>query len=174
MTALGFNLPPYWLRGKVVILRYAQDKDKGNVEAEGFEGVSQFPLTLNAQGLDEFVFPIDPFISVNLKNIITRRTIAKGSKRGSVKERWTEDDADISISGVFISKDGSYPKEVEQLRAFFNKHEAIDVACTLLNEKGIMKIAIESLDFPHTKGMDNQAFEMKAYSDDVFQLLIEE
>jgi len=151
----GYALPPY--------------ADTGG----GFTAANQFPLSFKANGLSEFIFPLDPFISVSLKNIITRRTISKGNKRGTVKERWTEDDAEITISGTFQSTDGSYPKEVEQLRNYFNKHEAIDVACTLLNEKDILKIAIESLDFPHTKGADTQQFEIKAYSDDVFQLLIE-
>lgn len=141
---------------------------------KGFYPVgNQFPLTLRAQGLDDFTFPLDPFISVSFKNIITRRTISKGTGRGSVKERWTEDDADISISGTFINRDGDYPAEVNMLRKFFEKHEAIDVTCTLLNEKDIFKIAIESLEFAHTKGPENQKFEIKAYSDDVFQLLIE-
>lgn len=175
IIASGYNLPPYWMKGKVVILRYAQNGGQASADTgSGFQPVgNQFPLTLRAQGLTDFTFPIDPFISVGLKNIITRRTISKGSKRGTVKERWTEDDADISISGVFINQDGTYPVEVEKLRAFFNQHKAIEVICTFLNEKDINQIAIESLDFAHTKGAENQAFEIKAYSDDVFQLLIE-
>ena len=175
IIAPGFTLPPYWLRGKVVIIRYAENSGTATVDSgSGSSLVSnQFPLTFKAQGLTDFTFPIDPFITVSLKNIITRRTVSKGSKRGTVKERWTEDDVEISISGVFISSDGSYPADVEKLRAFFNQHKSIDVVCTLLNQKDINQIAIESLDFPHTKGSENQAFEIKAYSDDVFQLLIE-
>ncbi|MEI6061940.1 MAG: DUF6046 domain-containing protein [Bacteroidota bacterium] len=174
IIATGYNLPPYWLRGKVVILRYAPNSSQASVDTgNGYNTVNQFPLIFKVQGLDDFQFPVDPFISINFKNIITRRTVSKGSKRGTVKERWTEDDADISISGIFQSKDGSYPAEIEKLRAFFAKHEAIDVSCSILNDKNITKIAIESLDFPHTKGADTQAFEIKAYSDDVFQLLIE-
>ena len=125
------------------------------------------------KGLDDFTFPIDPVISLGFKNVITRRTVSKGTKRGSVKERWTEDDVDITISGVFISNDDTYPVEVDKLRAFFQKHTAIDVVCTLLNERDITQIAIESINFPFTKGTNNQAIEIKAYSDDVFQLLIE-
>ncbi len=166
---IGFALPPFIFSGKSVIII-----DKGAINVDGFNASGQqFPLILKVAGLNDFTFPIDPVISVGLKNIITRRTISKGGKRGTVKERWTEDDADISISGVFINKGGEYPDEVSILQGFFEKHEAISVTCTFLNQKGIDKIAIESLDFPHTKGAENQAFEIKAYSDDVFQLLIE-
>jgi hypothetical protein len=132
-----------------------------------------YNLKFKCKGLKDFTFPINPVIALGFKNVITRRTISKGTKRGSVKERWTEDDVDITISGVFISSDGSYPKEVDQLRSFFKQHNAIDVVCTLLNERDITQISIESYDLPFTKGGDTQAFEIKAYSDDVYQLLIE-
>jgi hypothetical protein len=172
VIATGFSLPPYFLRGKVVIIN--TENESGKISLNGFQpSGKQYPLTLRAQGLNDFTFPLDPIISVSMKNIITRRTVAKGKKRGTVKERWTEDDAEITITGVFISPDGEYPAEVEQLRAFFNQHQAIDVICDILNQKDINQIVIESLDFPHTKGEENQSFEIKAYSDDVFQLLIE-
>ena len=145
------------------------------MKLDGFLGsLGQFPLKFKVDGLDEFVFPIDPFVSVGLKNIITRRTVAKGTRRGTVKERWTEDDADISISGVFINPDmKTYPAEVAKLQKYFEQHKAIDVTCPLLNDKGIYHIAIESLEFAHTPGAENQSFEIKAYSDDVFQLLLD-
>lgn len=172
VIATAYSLPPYFLKGKVVIIN--TDNEAGKMSLEGFNPSGrQYPLTLRAQGLSDFTFPLDPIISVSLKNIITRRTVSKGKKRGTVKERWTEDDAEITITGVFINKDGEYPAEVEQLRAFFNLHQAIDVICDFLNQKDINQIVISSLDLPHTKGAENQSFEIKAYSDDVFQLLIE-
>jgi len=174
VIATGFSLPPYWLQGKVVVINYKAET--GKMTLEGYQGpANQFPLKLKADGLDEFTFPIDPFINIGLKNIITRRTVAKGKNRGTVKERWTEDDADISISGVFINPDHkSYPKEVALLQKYFQQHKAIGVTCPLLNDKGIYYIAIESLDFNHTKGIENQSFDIKAYSDDVFKLLVDQ
>jgi hypothetical protein len=164
---IGFALPPFVFSGKSVVII-----DKGRIEVDGFDASSrQYPLSFSAEGIKDFTFPIDPILSVSLKNVITRRQVSKGKQRGSIKERWTEDDADISISGVFIDKDGYYPAEVEQLRAFMGKQ--ITVLNTFLNEKDINQIVIESIDFPHTKGIENQTFEIKAYSDDVFQLLIE-
>lgn len=134
--------------------------------------VNQFPLTLESDGV-KFTFPIDPIITLGFKNVITRRTVSKGDKRGSVKERWSEDDVDITISGVFISSDESYPAEVDQLRKFFMKKKSVNVTCTLLNNLNIQQIAIESYNLPFTKGTRNQAYEIKAYSDEPFQLLIE-
>lgn len=161
------------MNGKVVIINV--DRESRRISHDGLQvSYGQFPLTLRADGLDDFTFPFDPIISLSFKNIITRRTVTKGDKRGTIKERWTEDDVEITITGVFINKDGEYPPEVEKLRAFFNCHQAVDVICDYLNQKDINQITIESLDLPHTKGAENQAFEIKAYSDDVFQLLIEE
>ncbi len=153
IIAPGFNLPPYWLQSH-------------------YKALSHYPVTFVRKG-HVFYFPMEPFISVSFKNIITRRTISKGTKRGTVKERWTEDDAEITFSGVFINAYNQFPDEVQKLQEFFNAREAIEVHCELLNGMDINKIVIESLDFPHTKGADTQQFEIKAYSDDVFQLLIE-
>ncbi len=175
--AAGFNLPPFYAKDKVVIIAY--DKERNSLDYAGetnsiFQVQHQYPLTFKCKGLTDFKFPIDPVITLGFKNVITRRTVSKGTKRGSVKEHWTEDDVDITISGVFISDDDTYPKEVDQVRAFFKQHQAIEVFCTLLNDRDIETIAIESFDLPFTKGVCNQAFEIKAYSDDAFKLLIED
>lgn len=153
--ALGFAIPPVVFPGSFMPL--------GN----------PYPITLKADGLDEFTFPIDPLINLGFKNIITRRTVAKGKNRGTVKERWTQDDVEITISGVFINADGEYPSEVAQLMAFANHPGAIEVVCDYLNQRDINYIAIETVSLPHTKGLENQNYEIKAVSDDVIQLLIE-
>jgi hypothetical protein len=171
--AIGYNLPPFFAKDKVVIV--SVDRDKKSINTNGLLQVqNQYPLTFKCQGLTDFTFPIDPVITLGFKNVITRRTVSKGTKRGSVKEHWTEDDVDITISGVFISDDDTFPKEVNQVREFFKQHQAIEVYCTLLNDRDIDTIAIESFDLPFTKGICNQAFEIKAYSDDAFKLLIED
>jgi len=175
--AAGFNAPPFFAQDKVVIIAYNKDNNSLNYAGKTNSQLqlqNQFPLKLSHKDLDDFTFPIDPIITLSFKNVITRRTISKGKKRGSVKERWTEDDVDITISGVFINNDDAYPEEVNKVRAFFEQHSAIDVTCTLLNDRGINQIAIESLNLPFTKGKNNQAFEIKAFSDDVFTLLIED
>ncbi|MDD2962572.1 MAG: DUF6046 domain-containing protein [Bacteroidales bacterium] len=154
--ALGFAIPPVVLPGSFM--------PTGN----------PYPITLMADGLEDFTFPIDPLINLSFKNIITRRTVAKGKNRGTVKERWTQDDVEITISGVFINADGYYPPEVYQLMDYANHPGAVEVICDYLNQRDIFYIAIETVSLPHTKGIENQAYEIKAVSDDVFQLLIEE
>lgn len=37
---------------------------------------------------------------------------------------------------------------------------------------GITRLAIESVSFPHTKGLQNQNYEIKAYSDNPVSLFI--
>ena len=177
VIATGISLPPILFKDKVVILNMNNQPSDIVLAGAAYEGriaPNQYPLTLMSDGLPDFKFPIDPIISLSFRNIITRRTVAKGNKRGTVKERWTEDDVEISISGAFSSVAGAYPPEVEKLQKYFEYRGQIDVQCSLLNARDVFSIAIESLDFPHTKGLENQAFQIKAYSDDVFNLLIKE
>jgi len=108
---------------------------------------------------------------LSFKNSITRRQVAKGNTRGTIKESWTQDDVEITISGIFINEANAYPDEVKLLMQYFNLHKSIKVTCSLINAHEIDYIAIESIDLPFTKGSNNQAFQIKAYSDDVFELL---
>lgn len=166
----GFALPPFVFSGKSVVII---DK-RGGLNVDGYSAAGQqFPCTFVADGLDDFTFPIEPIIGLSFKNIVTKRTVSKGSQRGTVKERWTQDDVEVSIAGVFIGKDGRYPTEVSRLRAFFNQHKAVQVFCDYLNQHDINYLALEDLELPHTKGVDNQSYSIKATSDNVFQLLIE-
>jgi hypothetical protein len=171
VIATGFNLPPYWLKDNVVFINYHKDSGKLK-ETNDFSGIrQQFALRFSNPCLMDFEFPIDPFISLSFKNSITRRQVAKGSTRGTIKESWTQDDVEITISGVFINDAGTYPEEVAWLQEYFDLHQAIDVSCEMLKKRGIDQIVIESLELPFTKGTNNQAFQIKAYSDDVFELL---
>jgi len=170
VIATGINLPPILWKGKVVI-----ENPKGLPRSSQKNIITaQSPVTFKADGLEPFTFPYEPLISMSFRNVITRRSVAKGEKRGTIKEHWSEDDVEISISGIFISSTGEYPEEVDRLRAFFEKRTAIIIECPLVNNRNIHFIAIEGFDLPPTKGMENQAFSIKAYSDDVFNLLIEE
>ena len=170
--AKAFDLPPVFIQGKVAIVSYQDQRDA--LMSQERQAVNQYPLTLKAPGLDDYTFPIDPLVSIAMKNIITRRQVAKGEKRGTIKERWTEDDAEITITGILIGPDETYPEdEVSRLQAFYGQRRAIDVECAQLNDRGIQQIAIERLELPHTKGAANQAFMITAYSDDADELLTE-
>lgn len=176
VIAPGFNLPPYWLKDKVVVINYQKDSGDTAIEVRDneFSGIRHHAsLTFKDPLLQPFKFPIDPFISLSFKNSITRRQVSKGSTRGTIKERWTQDDVEITITGIFISDTIGTPIEVDHLYEYYDLHKAIQVQCSILNNPsiGINHIVIESIDLPFTKGMNNQAFQIKAYSDDVFHLL---
>ena len=121
--------------------------------------------------------PVDPLVSVNGKNVIKRRYVAKSNakenRRGSIKECWSQDDYEITIAGVLIAEDNASLVELmKKLREICDKDEAVKVVCKYVNDSfGINYIAIESYDFPFTKGMENQSFTIKAYSDDSYELL---
>lgn len=172
--APGFNLPPILFKDKVVVIN---NTGNSSLELSGqlagnLVVTRQFPLTFNVVGFTPFTFQIDPFISLSFRNVITRRAVAKGKKRGTIKERFTTDDVEITISGIFISNDDTYPEEVDRLREYCELPLSIPVVCALLNDRGIDSIAIESFDLPATSGVNNQAFQIKAYSDDIYNLLI--
>ena len=71
-----------------------------------------------------------------------------------------------------MGRDGRYPKnDVEQLRRYCEAGK-VKVLCPLLEIFGITQIAIESWDIPFTSGTTNQNYEITAYSDDIYKLLI--
>jgi len=167
--ATGYNLPPLSFANKVVIVQ----RSDGFIEpADILAPAKPYPVVFTAPGLDSFSFPIDPFVSVSFRNIIVKRHVAKGRIRGSIKERWTQDDAEITISGLFIGNNETIHQSLALLHRYCSLAAPIGVHCRLLNELEIFDIVIENYDLPHTKGEGNQAFTIKAYSDDVYDLLI--
>ena len=43
-------------------------------------------------------------ISLQGQNIIVRRHVNKGAVKGTIKERWSQDDYTISIEGILIGE----------------------------------------------------------------------
>jgi hypothetical protein len=127
----------------------------------------------NESEIDGFQLPLDPLISISGKNIIRRRYVAKSKMRGSIKETWSQDDYEITIAGLLQNDNPEWLNaDIFDLTRYLEAAEAIHVTCDLLNNVfNITRIAIESYEFPFTKGMENQAFTIKAYSDDNYQLL---
>lgn len=136
----------------------------------------QCPLSFMIDGV-EWRLPVDPLVSVSGKNVIKRRYVAKSSNRGSIKECWSQDDYDVNISGVIIAEDAvKLAEHLSNLRKVCNMAESVEIVSEFLNNPstfGINRIAIESYDFPFTKGLENQSFTIKAYSDDSYKLLEE-
>lgn len=132
----------------------------------------------------EYVFRLDPVIAVSGKNIIARRYVAKQRveregeavlRSGSVKESWSQDDYDITISGVLIGEGAEELNEqVQDLQSILVCGESLAVVNDLLNDGyGITHLVVESFQFPHTKGLQNQAYTIKCYSDSSINILEE-
>lgn len=185
LRVTGGKVPPYWLMGKTVLrevdnndfsgLRGMTDEELEDIvrtNALGIPMVMPLSLRLDVDGAEEWLLPEEPMISITGQNIITRRHVSKGRLRGSIKERWTQDDYTIKVEGLLLGRDGRYPKnDVERLRQYCEAGK-VKVLCPLLEIFGITQIAIESWNIPFTSGTTNQNYEITAYSDDIYKLLI--
>lgn len=139
------------------------------------------PLAIKLAGEKEFwTLPVEPMLSLSGKNELIRRSVAKSGDRsdvrGTVKERWSTGDYTLQIIGQLRNWDDeyAYPRaDVERLRYYCEARAAIQVQCPLLEIFNITQIAVESYEIPFTKGEDMQAYSITAYSDALFDLLIE-
>jgi hypothetical protein len=141
-----------------------------------------FPLSFSlTKDGTKYLLPYEAMISINGKNQVIKRSVAKGDKiPGKIKERWSQDDYEITITGVLIGdyetgtfKD-CYPlRDFEKLRDFLTASQSIYVLCEPLNLLNINKIVIEEFNFPFTKGENVQAYEIKAVSDFDYALVLE-
>ena len=175
--------PPYFS-----FLENANRKAKGDgydiimSEAERLEAVAnangvpmQCPLCMRLEGEEWWLLPYEPIITINGKNVIAKKQVAKGKVRGSIKERWSQDDYQISINGILMNPSGDgYPdKDVKALKRLCEAAK-VQVMCPLFEIYSIDQIVIESFDFPFTSGPCNQAYTIGAVSDDIYKLLLRE
>lgn len=135
----------------------------------------QCPLSMRIEGGEWWLLPFEPLITINGKNIIAKKQIAKGKIRGSIKERWSQDDYSININGILINPEGEgYPdQDVQQLRELCEAAK-VEVKCPLFEIFSIDKIVIEDFNFPFTSGPNQQAYTITASSDEVYKLLLKE
>lgn len=157
-------------------------------EAESYESVNLwmndkakaasaqfFPLSIKTTKDKEFfTLPWEPLINVEANVRIAERYVAKSGKNliGSIKERWSPDDYNITITGAFYGQKmrgtyaETYPREdMEKLKQILLSAEAVEVQCELLQIFDINRISINSMNFPFTKGESVQAYEIRAKSD---------
>ena len=197
LRAMGLTkVPPYWLfrennfhginTGYLPSGKTMPDSDEFNVEdmsdaeleevvrtnALGVPMVMPLRFQLEESGAKEWLFPIEPMISLNGQNILVRRHVSKGTIKGSIKERWTQDDYTVRIEGILMSRDGKYPDEDVATLKNFCEAGHVKALCPLLELFGISQLAIESWDIPFTTGLSNQNYTITAYSDDIYKLLL--
>jgi len=189
-SALGFSLPPYWLQNKEVVRRIKDNEVRrlneiwvpgadSDVESSALLGVPHFDEVMIK--LDDepdsawWSLPLDPVVSVTGKNTIVRRHAMKpGSenRRGTVKELWSQDDYEVQIAGVLMGDDALPEDDLLKLRRYLEARKTLAIDSCLLGYFGITRIAIEDYSLPFTKGIQNQMYTIKGYSDDMFDLLI--
>lgn len=160
-------VPPYVIAdGKAVVL--------GGGEPVEYNA-SVMPMRIRRSGDREwFTLPVEPLVSVSARNTIVRRKVAKSQTGGSIKECWCRDDYEVTIRGVVTGADARrYPGQLlGRLMELFEERRSVETEQGMLLALGIHWLAIESVSFPHTKGLNNQSYEIKAYSDDPSELLI--
>lgn len=197
LRAMGLTkVPPYWLFREnnfhgvnlgymsaaktipdssgfdVETMSDAELEDVVRTNATGVPMVLPLRFQLEESGAEEWLFPMEPMISLNGQNILVRRNVSKGRIKGSIKERWTQDDYSVRIEGILLGTDGKYPDaDVAKLRSFCEAGH-VKALNPLFEIFGISQLAIESWDIPFTSGTINQNYTIQAYSDDIYKLLL--
>lgn len=171
-------IPPFFIPRKEDIITQVYDANEIMDDYAALGVIhSQMPLALKRIGDPEpnwFTLPVEPLVSISGKNVITRRNVAKARENGTIKESWSQDDYEVTIKGVITTaNEAKYPKAyMKRLLDLFDERRAIEVKQDILLLFRINYLAVESFSFPHTKGFNNQNFEIKAYSDRPVNLLI--
>ena len=130
------------------------------------------PLYFKLEGEDWWLLPYEPQISLQGTNIITKKQVSKGAVRGTIKERWSQGDYQVNISGILIGADGRYPEDdVKKLRSYMEAGKIL-VKSPLLELFSINQVVVESWSIPFTAGQANQAYTVAALSDDIYKLLL--
>lgn len=137
------------------------------------------PMRIGASGSSLWLLPLEPLVSVKGSNVITRRMVSKWRKvgYGSVKETWTQNDYEVSIEGVLYdhTQPDNLPSEmISKLQGILTQKKPIIVECDLFSALGLAQLAVFDWDFPATQAIGYQNFIIKAYSDQDFNLLIEQ
>jgi Domain of unknown function (DUF6046) len=130
----------------------------------------------------KFLFPYEPMLTISSGNTIAESNVAKQGQsfRGTVKERWSANDWDITITGAFYgsllrgSHEDCFPrKQLDELFEYLIAAKRIQIFNAALEPLGILYCVVYDYSFPFTKGENVQAYEIKCKSDDAFDLLIQ-
>lgn len=149
--------------------------DASKLVQSGASVAMVLPLSFRLPDGSWWLFPIEPLISISGKNTIVRRNVAKSDKRGTIKERWAEDDLHINIQGTLVHPDlSTYPStDLSTLYQAITQRKAVEVKNELLQLLNVHQIVIEPYSFPFSKGENVQNYSIDAYSDDLYELFIE-
>ena len=143
-----------------------------------------FPLSFSfTENGQKWLFPYEPMMNISSGNSIVKRNVAKQGEKliGTIKERWSRKDFDITITGVLIGSimqgkpEDCFPRDqFQKLFEFLKYSKEIFIYSYPLELAEITKVVVEDYSFPFTKGENVQAYELKLTSDFSYELLIQE
>lgn len=142
-----------------------------------------FPLSFRRVGTQDpfYTLPYEPLINISGSNEIIKRKPAKAPNFiGTIKERWSQNDYEITITGSIFGEnmvgnpEDAFPRQdFEKLRDYMIHPQGLEVLCEPLQLLGISAIVVEDFMFPFTKGENVQAYEINAISDFSAEFLLE-
>jgi len=138
------------------------------------EAGKTIPDTEHPEGEDypEYKFMVDPLIELGQKKEIVETKIV--GRKGIVKEMINLSDYSISIKGLIVSGDGTFPdEEVELLKRICEVGATLSVNSKLFNIFGITNMVIYEATFQPIQGFpDTQPFEITAVADDGLDIVL--
>ena len=149
------------------------DEALADLLATNAKGVPMvFPLYFGLEGQSWWLLPYEPQVTIQGTNVLVKKQVAKGQVRGTIKERWSQGDYRVTISGILMGDNGQYPEEdVKKLRSFCEAGKIL-VKSPQMELYSINQLVVEDWSIPFTSGQANQAYTINAVSDDIYKLLL--
>lgn len=142
-------------------------------EEEGYSPetgiVMQCPvrLGLKRDGSDLWTLPIEALVSGRGRKNIIISNVLKKKRQGSVKELWSIDDYEITITGsLYSNEEGVYPSEqVARMKKIVESQDIVTIQSLLTDAIGVRYVVAIDWDFPTTKGVEWQDYSVRFLSD---------
>lgn len=149
------------------------DEELEDIIVTNAKGVPMvFPLYLAKEGEPWWLLPYEPQVTIQGSNVLVKKQVSKGSVRGTIKERWAQGDYNLSISGILIGENNTYPSDdVKKLRSLCEGGKIL-VKSPQMELFSITQIVVEDWSIPFTAGQANQGYTINAVSDDIYKLLL--
>ena len=139
--------------------------------AKGVKSFMPTWLSASAQGTEKFLLQNAVMTITNRKKIVTTELINRG---GTVKEEISIGDWELTVKGLIVSNNKSYPEdEVQKLLNLYKKKSVLWVnnARTAMCMTDGERVIMTDLNLPTLSGYENiQPYEIKLLSDIEFEL----
>lgn len=155
------------------------DTNKIDVEKYGYSAETGVVMTTAVKlgildGTPMWTLPVEPVVSLRGKRNVAISNVLKKTRRGSIKEYWSIDDYEITITGaLWTNAEGVYPAEqVARLKKILESKEPVMIESMLTDAFGVHYIVPLSWDFGDDKGVEWQNYRITAISDNEHDLVI--